>query len=76
MPVIRNYVHHNLHRCEANDLNIIAAMPRSTLTPRLSSGIAWDECILLDLPITRTTPEALKTLATVFHGPPQACHTD
>ncbi|KAF1947680.1 hypothetical protein EJ02DRAFT_507525 [Clathrospora elynae] len=69
MPVIRNYVCRNIAKCEANDLNIIASMPRSTLIPRRSSGLAWDECVILDLPITRTNQGVLKTLATIFHGP-------
>ncbi|KAH9871672.1 hypothetical protein J1614_005927 [Plenodomus biglobosus] len=71
MPTIRNYVHRNIRKCEANDLNIIASMPRSTLIPRRSTGFAWEDCVLLDLPITRTNPDALKTLATVLHGPSQ-----
>ncbi|KAF2852203.1 hypothetical protein T440DRAFT_446735 [Plenodomus tracheiphilus IPT5] len=71
MPVIRNFIHRNIRKCEANDLNIIASMPRSTLIPQRSTAFAWDDCILLDLPITRTNPDALKTLATVFHGPPK-----
>ncbi|KAH7380159.1 hypothetical protein BKA66DRAFT_420037 [Pyrenochaeta sp. MPI-SDFR-AT-0127] len=69
MPVVRNYVHRNIRKCEANDLNVIASMPRSTLVPRRSSGLVWDDCVILDMPITRTNQDALKTLATVFHGP-------
>lgn len=71
MPTIRTYVHNNIRKCEASTLNIIASMPRSTLIPRRGTGLAWDDCIILDMPITRTNPDALKTLATVFHGPPQ-----
>ncbi|KAH7088217.1 hypothetical protein FB567DRAFT_333574 [Paraphoma chrysanthemicola] len=71
MPTIRNYVHRNIRKCEASTLSIIAAMPRTTLIPRRSTGLAWDECILLDMPITRTNQDALKTLATIFHGPPK-----
>ncbi|KAI8937241.1 hypothetical protein NX059_006450 [Plenodomus lindquistii] len=70
MPTIRDYVHRNIRKCEANDLSIIASMPRSTLVPQRPTGLAWDECVILDLPITRTNPDALKTLATVLHGPP------
>jgi hypothetical protein len=66
---IRNYVHCNIRKCEVSDLNIIASMPRSTLIPRRGSGLAWDECIILDMPVTRTNQDALKTLATIFHGP-------
>lgn len=70
MPTIRTYVHRNIRKCEASILSIIASMPRSTLIPRRGTGLAWDECVILDMPITRTNPDALKTLATVFHGPP------
>lgn len=69
--IVRDHVHRHIRKCEANDLNIIAAMPRSTLVPHRSSGLAWDDCVLVDLPITRTNQDALKTLATVFHGPPK-----
>lgn len=71
MPKIRQYVHHNIRKCEASTLNLIASMPRSTLVPRHGSSLAWDDCVILDMPITRTNPDALKTLATVFHGPPK-----
>ncbi|CAG5150449.1 uncharacterized protein ALTATR162_LOCUS2663 [Alternaria atra] len=71
MPIIRNYVHRNIRKCEASDLNIIASMPRSTLIPRRASGLAWDDCVIVDMPITRTNQDALKTLATIFHGPPK-----
>jgi hypothetical protein len=69
MPTIRNYVHRNIRKCEASNLNIIASMPRSTLIPRRSGTLTWDDCVILDIPITRTNADALKTLATVFHGP-------
>ncbi|CAO2647999.1 Nn.00g089210.m01.CDS01 [Neocucurbitaria sp. VM-36] len=71
LTVVRNYVHRNIRKCEARDLNIIASMPRSTLVPHRSGRLAWDECVILDMPITRTNQDALKTLATVFHGPPK-----
>ncbi|OAL00511.1 hypothetical protein IQ06DRAFT_275213 [Phaeosphaeriaceae sp. SRC1lsM3a] len=71
MPTIRTYVHSNIRKCEASTLNIIASMPRSTLIPRRGTGLAWDDCVILDMPITRTNQDALKTLATIFHGPPQ-----
>ncbi|KAI2474412.1 hypothetical protein Ptr902_11350 [Pyrenophora tritici-repentis] len=71
MPVIRNYVHRNIRKCEASDLNVIASMPRSTLVPQRASGPAWDDCVIADMPITRTNQDALKTLATVFRGPPK-----
>ncbi|KAI4626267.1 uncharacterized protein J4E87_004768 [Alternaria ethzedia] len=69
MPTIRNYVHRNIRKCEASDLNIIASMPRSTLIPQKASGPSWDDCVITDMPITRTNQDALKTLATIFHGP-------
>ncbi|KAF2687495.1 hypothetical protein K458DRAFT_333973 [Lentithecium fluviatile CBS 122367] len=72
MPAVRDYIHRNIRKCEAQDLNILASMPRASLIPRRSGRFAWDDCILLDLPITRTNADALKTLATVFHGPPKA----
>ncbi|KAF2473126.1 uncharacterized protein BDR25DRAFT_302131 [Lindgomyces ingoldianus] len=71
MNNIRQYVHRNIRKCESNDLHILASLPRASLLPRISSGLAWDDCVLLDIPLIRTTPEALKTLATVFHGPPK-----
>jgi hypothetical protein len=71
MPTIRDYVHRNIRKCEASTLNIIASMPRATLIPQRGPSLAWDECVIVDMPITRTNPDALKTLATVFHGPPK-----
>ncbi|KAI4921800.1 hypothetical protein J4E90_000227 [Alternaria incomplexa] len=71
MPTIRNYVNRNIRKCEASDLNIIASMPRSTLIPQKASGPSWDDCVITDMPITRTNQDALKTLATIFHGPPK-----
>ena len=71
MPKLRTHVHRNIRKCEASDLNIISSMPRSTLIPRQGSSLAWDDCVILDMPITRTNQDALKTLATIFHGPPK-----
>jgi hypothetical protein len=71
MPTVRAYVHRNIRKCEASTLNIIAAMPRVTLIPQRGESLAWDECVILDMPITRTNPDALKTLAIIFHGPPK-----
>ncbi|KAF1999685.1 hypothetical protein P154DRAFT_436677 [Amniculicola lignicola CBS 123094] len=68
---IRQHAHRNISKGEASDLSILAAMPRSSLVPSRSGNLAWDECPLLDIPISRTNPDALKTLATVFHGPLQ-----
>jgi len=69
--MIRDYVRRNIRKCEASTLDIIASMPRSTLIPHCGTSLAWDECVILDMPITRTNSDALKTLATVFHGPPK-----
>ncbi|OAG08226.1 uncharacterized protein CC84DRAFT_1087491 [Paraphaeosphaeria sporulosa] len=71
LPAVRTYLHRNIRKCEPHDLSILAAMPRATLIPRNGTGLAWDDCILLDIPLTRTNPDALKTLAAVFHGPPK-----
>jgi hypothetical protein len=71
LQTIRQHVHRNIRKCEANDLTIVAAMPRASLVPQRATGLAWDDCVILDIPIKRTNPDALKTLATVFHGPPK-----
>lgn len=76
MPTIRNYVQRSIRKCEASDLNIIVSMPRSTLVPHQGSNFAWDDCFILDMPITRTNQDALKALATVFHGPAQVGSLD
>lgn len=69
LSVIRQYVHRNIRSCSANDLSVLASMPRATLIPQRAGKVAWDEAIILDIPVTRTNPDALKTLATIFHGP-------
>ncbi|KAJ4322829.1 hypothetical protein N0V94_002210 [Neodidymelliopsis sp. IMI 364377] len=71
MTTIRDHVHRNIRKCEASTLSIIASMPRSTLIPRRGSSFTWEDCIILDMPVTRTNQDALKTLATVLHGPPK-----
>ena len=71
MPHIRQYVHRNIRSCAPNDLSVLASMPRATLIPQRAGKPAWNEAVILDIPITRTNPDALKTLATIFHGPPQ-----
>lgn len=71
LPRICTYLGRSIRNCEAHDLSILASMPRATLIPQTAAGLAWDDCVLLDIPITRTSPDALKTLAAVFHGPPQ-----
>lgn len=71
LQTIRTYLQRTIRRCEPHDLSILASMPRATLIPRSSTGLSWDDCILLEIPITRTNPDALKTLAAIFHGPPK-----
>ncbi|KAL5411180.1 hypothetical protein PMIN04_010346 [Paraphaeosphaeria minitans] len=71
LPTVRTHLHRNIRKCEPHDLGIVAAMPRASLIPRTVMGFAWDDCILLDIPLTRTNPDALKALAAVFHGPPK-----
>jgi hypothetical protein len=73
VEAIRQFVHRNVRKCEPNDLSIIAAMPRASLVPQTLTGLAWDDVVILDIPIRRTNENALKTLATVFHGPPNVC---
>ncbi|KAF2712782.1 hypothetical protein K504DRAFT_464846 [Pleomassaria siparia CBS 279.74] len=69
LTVIRQHIHRNMSKCDSNDLNILVSMPRQTLIPHTSAGVAWGDSLLLDIPIVKTRPEALKTLAAVFHGP-------
>ncbi|KAF2177758.1 hypothetical protein K469DRAFT_696379 [Zopfia rhizophila CBS 207.26] len=71
VKVIQQQLERSIRKCEHDDLHILASMPRTSLVPRTSAGLAWDECLLLGIPITRTNSDALKTLATVFHGPLQ-----
>ncbi|KAF1968841.1 hypothetical protein BU23DRAFT_540601 [Bimuria novae-zelandiae CBS 107.79] len=71
LPTILAYLARTLPKCEPHDLSILAAMPRATLIPLTPTGSpAWDAALHLALPVTRTTPDALKTLAAIFHGPP------
>ncbi|KAF2871953.1 hypothetical protein BDV95DRAFT_594238 [Massariosphaeria phaeospora] len=71
MQLVRNHIHRNIRTCDPHDLSILASMPRATLIPQRSGHLAWDECILLDVPIARTNADALKTLAAVLYGPPK-----
>jgi hypothetical protein len=71
LSIIRQFIQRNINKCEPNDLNILVSMPRQTLIPRTSAGFAWGDNVLLDVPIIKTRPEALKTLATILHGPPK-----
>ncbi|ORY14248.1 hypothetical protein BCR34DRAFT_599240 [Clohesyomyces aquaticus] len=67
--VIQQYLHHVIRNCDSNDLHILSSVPRCTLVPRKSTGLEWDDCLLLEIPIRASNPDALKTLATVFKGP-------
>ncbi|KAF2267969.1 hypothetical protein CC78DRAFT_576512 [Lojkania enalia] len=71
MKTIRQYIHRNIQKCEPSDLSILASMPRASLIPRVSTGLAWTDSVVLDVPIMRTNQDALKTLAVIFHGPPK-----
>ncbi|KAK8247879.1 hypothetical protein HDK77DRAFT_441075 [Phyllosticta capitalensis] len=51
-----------------HDLHVIASLPRSALLPESES--IWTSSPLALVPISRSTnADALRTLATVFHGP-------
>ena len=54
-----------------HDLHLIASLPRATLLPRAEGVAAWKVTPLSLLPSKATNPDALNTLATVFHGPPK-----
>lgn len=71
LSIIRQFIQQRISTCERSDLTILVSMPRQTLIPRTSTGLAWGDSVLLDVPIIKTKPEALKTLATIFHGPPK-----
>ena len=62
-----------IRKCEIDDLHVLASLPRTSLLQGTQSGSIWTDTPVLSLPIKRTTPEALKTLATIFHGPLQVC---
>ncbi|CAI6340401.1 unnamed protein product [Periconia digitata] len=69
LTVLRNFLNCNIRRCEPHDLSILASMPRASLMPRNDHYFVWDDCVILDLPIQRSNPDILKTLAAIFHGP-------
>jgi hypothetical protein len=71
LHAIMQYIKRNIHKGEPGDLSILAAMPRSCLIPRSPTGFVWDGCVVLDIPIAKTNADVLKTLATIFHGPPK-----
>ncbi|KAJ9632403.1 hypothetical protein H2203_000808 [Taxawa tesnikishii (nom. ined.)] len=49
-----------------NDLHLLASLPRVALFP---TGSDWSSSPLSLVPSRMTNPDALNTLATVFHGP-------
>jgi hypothetical protein len=69
MKITRARLNYAIGNCKPEDLHILASVPRTSLVPKISTGLAWDECPMLSIPIKMTNPDALKTLATVFHGP-------
>ena len=54
-----------------HDLHLLASLPRATLLPTAEGPAAWATSPLSLLPSKVTNPDALNTLATVFHGPPK-----
>jgi hypothetical protein len=52
-----------------HDLHLLASLPRATLLPAAEGPAAWKTIPLSLLPSKVTNPDALNTLATVFHGP-------
>lgn len=54
-----------------HDLHLLASLPRATLLPQAEGSAAWQATPLSLLPSKATNPDALNTLATVFHGPPK-----
>lgn len=71
LHTIMQHIMRNIRKGQASDLKILSAIPRSSLVPRSSGGFAWDSCVVLDIPIAKTNADFLKTLATIFHGPPK-----
>lgn len=54
-----------------HDLHLLASLPRATLLPSAEGPAAWATSPLSLLPSKATNPDALNTLATIFHGPPR-----
>ncbi|KAI9808476.1 MAG: hypothetical protein M1827_007229 [Pycnora praestabilis] len=59
-----------------HDLHLLASLPRVALLPQLMNGPSesvsslWASSPVSRLPIRPANPDALHTLATIFHGPP------
>ncbi|OCL10015.1 hypothetical protein AOQ84DRAFT_316089 [Glonium stellatum] len=69
MKIVHAKLNHSIGNCKPEDLHILASVPRTSLVPRISTGLAWDECPALFIPIKTINADALKTLATIFRGP-------
>ena len=54
-----------------HDLHLLASLPRATLLPSAEGPAAWATTPVSLLPSKATNPDALNTLATIFHGPSQ-----
>ena len=54
-----------------HDLHLLASLPRTTLLPSAEGPAAWATTPVSLLPSKVTNPDALNTLATIFHGPSQ-----
>jgi hypothetical protein len=52
-----------------HDLHLLASLPRATLLPSAEGPAAWATTPVSLLPSKVTNPDALNTLATIFHGP-------
>lgn len=52
-----------------HDLHLLASLPRASLLPNAEGPAAWATTPLSLLPSKATNPDALNTLATIFHGP-------
>ncbi|KAF2813909.1 uncharacterized protein BDZ99DRAFT_459656 [Mytilinidion resinicola] len=58
-----------INKAQPEDFHILSSVPRASLVPQRAMGYAWDESPILSIPIRLTSADALKTLATIFHGP-------
>jgi hypothetical protein len=52
-----------------HDLHLLASLPRPALLPQSEGPAAWSATPLSLIPSKATNPDALNTLATIFHGP-------
>jgi len=52
-----------------HDLHIIASIPRAALLPQGPGSRSWSSSPLSFVPSKSTNPDALNTLAAIFHGP-------